>query len=195
MGVRLRRGRSAGSCSSACDCVEQLVDSALARARDGLVGADHESLDARLRRAAASAPRPSASSSSSGWRRSRCASPEPADSPRLTTSGTSSFIRQREELSTTIAPASAKRGAHSPEIEPPAENSAMSKPSIASALNARTTKPPSSSRPTDRSEANGTISRRRESTLAQQLAASACRPARWPRRLRLDTRSLMLRSG
>jgi uncharacterized membrane protein YccC len=33
-------------------------------------------------------------------------------------------MRQREELSTTIAPACANLGAHSPEVEPPAENSA-----------------------------------------------------------------------
>ena len=39
-------------------------------------------------------------------------------------------MRQREELSTTIAPASAKRGAHSPEVEPPAEKIARSKPWI-----------------------------------------------------------------
>ena len=45
-------------------------------------------------------------------------------------------MRQREELSTTTAPASAKRGAHSPEVEPPAENSARSKPWTASSLRA-----------------------------------------------------------
>ena len=67
-------------------------------------------------------------------------------------------MRQREELSTTIAPAAAKRGAHSPEVEPPAENSARSKPWIDSSLRPCTTRPPSSSRPTERSEANGTIS-------------------------------------
>ena len=39
-------------------------------------------------------------------------------------------MRQREELSITIAPAAANRGAHSPEVEPPAEKSAMSKPWI-----------------------------------------------------------------
>ena len=77
----------------------------------------------------------------------------------LTTSGTSSSIRQREELSITIAPAAANRGAHSPEVEPPAENSAMSKPWIDSSLRPCTTSPPSSSRPTERSEAKGTISR------------------------------------
>ena len=54
----------------------------------------------------------------------------------LTTSGTSSFIRQREELSITVAPAAANRGAHSPEVEPPAENRAMSKPWIDSSREA-----------------------------------------------------------
>ena len=76
----------------------------------------------------------------------------------LTTSGTSSCIRQREELSITTAPAAAKCGAQAPEIMPPAENNAMSKPWTVSSVSSRTTKPPSSSRPTERSEANGTIS-------------------------------------
>ena len=52
----------------------------------------------------------------------------------LTTSGTSSCMRQREELSITTAPASANLGAHSPEMAPPAENSAMSNPWIDSSL-------------------------------------------------------------
>ena len=43
-----------------------------------------------------------------------------------TTSGTSSSLRQAEELSMTVAPASANTGAHSREVEPPAENRAMS---------------------------------------------------------------------
>ena len=46
----------------------------------------------------------------------------------LTTSGTCGSIRQAEELSITIAPACAKAGAHSLDVEPPAENSAMSIP-------------------------------------------------------------------
>jgi hypothetical protein len=46
----------------------------------------------------------------------------------LTTSGTSSFIRQKLVLSTTTAPASTKRGAHSALIAPPADERTMSKP-------------------------------------------------------------------
>src|SRR4051794_22831340 len=78
-----------------------------------------------------------------------------------TTSGTVSSIRQREELSTTTAPASANRGAHSPLVEPPAEKSAMSKPWIVlslSTLHDRTLSPQSIWRPTERSEANATTS-------------------------------------
>ena len=78
----------------------------------------------------------------------------------LTTRGTSSLIRQREELSTTTAPAAAKRGAHSPEVAPPAENSAMSKPWIDSSSKPWTTggrrRAPC---PTERAEAKGTTSR------------------------------------
>ncbi len=55
-----------------------------------------------------------------------------------TTSGTSSCMRQKDELSTTTAPASAKRRPHSSLIPEPAENSARSKPWIASSLSART---------------------------------------------------------
>src|ERR1700690_156814 len=74
-------------------------------------------------------------------------------------------MRQREELSITTAPAAAKRGAHSPEVEPPAENSAMSKPWIESSSRAWTIRSPpssaapSSTRPVERSEAKGTSSR------------------------------------
>src|SRR5271154_50609 len=67
-------------------------------------------------------------------------------------------MRQREELSITTAPASANLGAHSPEVDPPAENSARSKSWIDSSLRPCTTRPPSSSRPTERSEAKATIS-------------------------------------
>ncbi len=74
-----------------------------------------------------------------------------------TTSGISGSRRQRDELSTTTAPASTKRGAHSPDVEPPALNSARSKPWMVSSASARQGTP-SSSRPTDRSEANGTTS-------------------------------------
>ena len=49
-----------------------------------------------------------------------------------TTSGTSSCMRHCDELSTTTAPASAKRGAHSALTADPAENSARSKPWTAS---------------------------------------------------------------
>src|SRR4051812_14376163 len=78
-----------------------------------------------------------------------------------TTSGTVSSIRQRDELSTTTAPAAAKRGAHSPLVGPPAEKSAMSKPwmvSSLSAVQARSLSPQSISRPTERSDANATTS-------------------------------------
>ena len=60
-----------------------------------------------------------------------------------TTSGTCSSIRQALELSITTQPASAKRGAHSRDTPPPAENSATSKPSIASSESARTSSSPS----------------------------------------------------
>ena len=59
----------------------------------------------------------------------RCAS-SASGLTSLTTSGTSSFIRQREELSITVAPAAANLGAHSPDVAPPAEKRAMSKPWI-----------------------------------------------------------------
>src|SRR5919107_1815620 len=78
-----------------------------------------------------------------------------------TTSGTSSCIRHCEELSTTTAPASAKRGAHSALTPEPAEKSAMSKPWIASSVSAcavRMRSPQSIERPAERSDANGTTS-------------------------------------
>ena len=46
----------------------------------------------------------------------------------LTTSGTSGSIRQAEQLSMTITPAAANRGASAFEVAPPAENIAMSSP-------------------------------------------------------------------
>ncbi len=55
-----------------------------------------------------------------------------------TTSGTSSWVRHCEELSTTVAPASANLGAHSALIFDPAENSARSKPWMASSASATT---------------------------------------------------------
>ena len=66
-------------------------------------------------------------------------------------------MRKADELSTTSAPADAKRGAHSREVPPPAENSATSKPSIVSSRNGWIVASPSRL-PADRSEANGTTS-------------------------------------
>ena len=86
-----------------------------------------------------------------------------------TTSGISGSRRKAEELSTTTQPAAAKRGAHAREVVAPAEKIAMSKPWIDSSLSAWTISPPSSSRPAERSEANGTISLDREVALAQLL--------------------------
>ena len=45
-----------------------------------------------------------------------------------TTSGTSGSIRKAEELSTTVTPALAKRGASARDVVAPAEKSAMSRP-------------------------------------------------------------------
>jgi hypothetical protein len=76
-----------------------------------------------------------------------------------TTSGTSGSMRKADELSTTIAPRAAKRGAHSREIEPPALKIATSKPSRrSSSARPWTVRPSSSTLPAERSEANGTIS-------------------------------------
>ena len=64
-----------------------------------------------------------------------------ARSPGLTsatTSGTSGSIRKAEELSTTSAPAAAKRGAWAREVVAPAEKSAMSIP-VGSAVEASST--------------------------------------------------------
>lgn len=46
----------------------------------------------------------------------------------LTTSGTSGSLRHAEELSMTVTPAAAKRGACTRDIVAPAENSAISRP-------------------------------------------------------------------
>ena len=46
-----------------------------------------------------------------------------------TTSGTSGSMRQAEELSMTVAPAAATRGARARDAVAPAENRAMSRPS------------------------------------------------------------------
>ena len=82
-----------------------------------------------------------------------------------TTSGTSGSLRKAEELSTTIAPASAKRGECSREVPPPAENSAMSMPRRSSVAVAATSSMTicsprnSSSLPAEREEAkNRTLS-------------------------------------
>ena len=56
----------------------------------------------------------------------------------LTTSGTSGSLRQAEELSTTVTPAAANRGACTRDIVAPAENSAMSRP-VGSAVSASST--------------------------------------------------------
>jgi hypothetical protein len=45
-----------------------------------------------------------------------------------TTSGTSGCMRQADELSITVAPAAANRGASAREAVAPTENSAMSRP-------------------------------------------------------------------
>src|SRR4051794_24705126 len=76
----------------------------------------------------------------------------------LTTSGTSASIRNALELSTTSAPASANRAAHSRDRVAPALNSARSKPLTDSSLSSWQTSPSSSSRPTLRSLANATSS-------------------------------------
>jgi hypothetical protein len=75
-----------------------------------------------------------------------------------TTSGTSSSIRNAEELSTTTAPAAANFGPHAFEIDPPAEKIAMSKPPTVSSASPTTTRPLPRSRPAERSLANGTTS-------------------------------------
>jgi len=61
----------------------------------------------------------------------------------LTTSGTSGSMRQALELSMTTAPASAKRGARTFDVAPPAENRAMSMPvrSAAAASSTRMSRP------------------------------------------------------
>ncbi len=73
-----------------------------------------------------------------------------------TTSGTRSSIRQADELSTTVAPASATRGAHSFEVEPPAENRATSRPAKSAVSMSSTTTSPApqgSALPADLAEA------------------------------------------
>ena len=89
-----------------------------------------------------------------------------------TTSGTSSSIRKWLVLSTTTAPASTKRGAHSALTDPPAEERTRSRPWIESSLSARQMSwVPfhSISRPTERSEANGTTSAAGKFAIGEQL--------------------------
>jgi hypothetical protein len=74
-----------------------------------------------------------------------------------TTSGTSGSMRHADELSTTSAPAAAKRGDHSREVPPPALKSATSKPWMVSSFSGWTTRSPMRL-PAERSDAKGTIS-------------------------------------
>ncbi len=93
----------------------------------------------------------------------------------LTTSGTSGSIRQADELSTTVAPASAKRGASAREVVAPAEKSAMSSP-LGSAVLASSTvisrSPYGSSVPADRAEA-----KKRTSSAGKLRSSRICRMA------------------
>ena len=77
-----------------------------------------------------------------------------------TTNGTSGSIRQADELSMTIAPAAANRGASSRDDVAPAENRAMSRPSRSATAASSTTISPSPhgrDRPADRDEAKNRI--------------------------------------
>src|SRR5688572_31327009 len=92
------------------------------------------------------------------------------------TSGTTSFlvgsIRQAEELSITVIPASANLGAHSSEVLPPAENKATAGfAAIASVMLTTLNFFPlySTSFPTDLSEATG-----RSSVTGKFLSANTC---------------------
>src|SRR3954447_19182397 len=74
-----------------------------------------------------------------------------------TTSGTSAFIRNAEELSTTMAPLLTAIGANFLEVEPPAENSPMLTPSRAFSVSSCTGRDcPRNGRvlPTERADAN-----------------------------------------
>jgi len=73
-----------------------------------------------------------------------------------TTSGTSGSIRHADELSMTVTPAAANIGASSLDVDPPAENSAMSRPdgSAVDASSTRTSTPSHGSvLPAERAEA------------------------------------------
>ncbi len=78
-----------------------------------------------------------------------------------TTSGTSGSLRQALELSMTVAPAAATRGAHPFDVEPPLENSAMSRPAKSAVAVSSTTTSPSahgSVVPAERAEAKKRMS-------------------------------------
>src|SRR3954462_7442941 len=78
-----------------------------------------------------------------------------------TTSGTSGSIRQADELSMTVTPAAANVGASALDVDPPAENSAMSRPdgSAFSASSTTTSAPAHGSvLPAERAEAKYRIS-------------------------------------
>ena len=96
-----------------------------------------------------------------------------------TTSGTSGSMRQADELSTTRAPAAAKRGDHSREVAPPALNSATSKPWIVSSSSGWTTMSPICL-PAERAEAKGTISSagkaRRSSSASRSVPTAPVAP-------------------
>ena len=96
-----------------------------------------------------------------------------------TTSGTSGSMRHADELSTTRAPAAAKRGDHSREVAPPALNSATSKPWIVSSVSGWTTMSPICL-PAERAEAKGTTSSagkpRRSSSASRSVPTAPVAP-------------------
>ena len=148
----------------------ELVDALLPRAARGLVGAEHGALQAegqvRARAAAAS--------------RTMVTQFGLATMPRCVVERLGVDLDDDERDLGVHAPGRrvvhddgagvAKCGAHSFERAPPAEKSARSKPSIVSCVQRLRRRAPSSSRPAERSEANGTISPRGEPALAQLAA-------------------------
>jgi hypothetical protein len=98
----------------------------------------------------------------------------------LTTSGTSASIRQADELSTTIAPASAARGARVSEAVLPLLNSAMSMPAKSAVAESSTTTSPSaqgSVLPADRADAKKRTSSRGKARCASRVRMT---PPTWP---------------
>ncbi len=90
-----------------------------------------------------------------------------------TTSGTSGSMRNAEELSMTVTPAAAKRGASSRDDVAPAENRAMSRPAgSAVAASSTTISPPphGSVVPAERAEA-----KKRSSSIGKPRSASSRR--------------------